>query len=296
METPVIRYNLRDRGRKHTGQPRNFNLKAVCDAINSPACQETVASRGMLGYYGHLPRLRYGMRPVEGGIEGGKYKEVVPALVTTYLKADYNGNIEHRAEFLNTTAGEIAAKLWNGKVGGFSSAIGPEPYSDFFGFDYVAQPNYLGNSFRGVALDDAFGGGGMAVLSGAGVTYDDVYSAEQDEQAQAMIYLLDSVGIERRRANETIEHLQAENEQLLSMLASKGMSAEMVLDSVGVAPIAVSTEAFDRMNRDTHMFMQGHLPSFVDPAAKSGDAKSDLKKIHESPAEHLKCWNPSKLP
>ena len=153
METPVIRYNLKDRGRQHTGQHRNFNIKAICDAINGPACQEMVASRGMLGFYGHLPRVRYGMAPVEGGIEGGKYAPVEPAIVTTYLKADYDGNVEHRAQFLDTAAGRLAAKLWEEKVGGFSSAI-DQSRPEFYGFDYVAQPNYLNNSFRGIALDE----------------------------------------------------------------------------------------------------------------------------------------------
>ena len=61
MQTPIIRYNLKDRGRSHTGQRRNFNIKAICDAINSPACQETVSARGMIGFYGHLPRVRYSL-------------------------------------------------------------------------------------------------------------------------------------------------------------------------------------------------------------------------------------------
>ena len=172
MQTPIIRYNLKDRGRSHTGQRRNFNIKAICDAINGPACQETVSARGMIGFYGHLPRVRYGMAPVEGGIEGGKYAPVEPAIVTTYLKADYDGNVEHRAEFLDTAAGRLAAKLWEEKVGGFSSAI-DQARPEFFGFDYVAQPNYLNNSFRGVVLDD------VSCANPHGLTYDDIYTAEQ---------------------------------------------------------------------------------------------------------------------
>lgn len=72
-ETKTIRYNLKERGRKHVGQERNFNIRAICDAINSPSCQERVATRGMAGYYGHLPRIRFGMSPVDGVLDGGKY-------------------------------------------------------------------------------------------------------------------------------------------------------------------------------------------------------------------------------
>lgn len=258
METPVIRYNLKDRGRQHTGQHRNFNIKAICDAINGPACQEMVSSRGMLGFYGHLPRVRYGMAPVEGGIEGGKYAPVEPAIVTTYLKADYDGNVEHRAQFLDTAAGRLAAKLWEEKVGGFSSAI-DQSRPAFYGFDYVAQPNYLNNSFRGIALDDAMGGNLGAL------TYDDIYAAEQDEQAQAVIAILDSINTERAATSAVIERLQHENEQLLSMLAKKGIEPSAVLDAVMVMPVAVSIDHAERMRRDAATFRSADLPSFVAP-------------------------------
>ena len=269
METPIIRYNLKDRGRQYTGQRRNFNVRLVCDMINSPECQETVASRGMIGYYGHLPRVRYGMAPVEAGIEGGKYAPVEPALVTTYLKADHDGNVEHRAEFLDTASGKLAAKLWESKVGGFSSAITDRP-PQFYGFDYVTQPNFLDNSFRGVTLDDAFGSGGMAVLTGAGLTYDDVYDAEQRERVQSMIGVLDGLHIERDRANEVIEHLRAENEQLLSMLtASTGMTAGAALDAAAappIEPLVLGVAAAERLRRDTQAFLDSaELPGFVSP-------------------------------
>lgn len=253
METPVIRYNLKDRGRKHVGQERNFNIRAICDAINSPACQERVATRGMAGYYGHMPRIRYGMNPVEGVIDGGKYVPVEPAFVTTYLKADYDGNVEHRAEFLDTTAGRLAAKLFDGKMGGFSTAIDTSK-PEFFGLDYVLEPNFVKNSYRGIALDDI-----------GGMTYDDVFSAEQNEQAQSMIVLLDSVNAEREATGAVIERLQAENEQLISMLASKGIDSVSVLDSVSIMPVAVSVDAAERMNRDAKLFMGADLPAFIEP-------------------------------
>lgn len=258
METPVIRYNLKDRGRKHVGQPRNFNIKAICDAINGPACQERVATRGLVGYYGHMPRIRFGMSPVEGVLDNGKYVPIEPAFVTTYLKADYDGNVEHRAEFLDTAAGRLAAKLFDSKMGGFSSAIDTNR-PEFHGLDYVLEPNFIQNSYRGVVLDDAMSG------DTGELTYDDVYSAEKDEQARAMVVLLDSINAERETTGAVIERLQHENEQLLSMLAKKGIEPSAVLDAASVLPVAVSISAAERIGRDAKLFRSAELPTFLAP-------------------------------
>lgn len=259
-ETPLIRYNLKERGRKHTGKPRNFNIRAIADAINSPACQEMVASRGMIGYYGHLPRVRYGMMPTEGGIEGGKYAPVEPAFVTTHLKADYDGNVEHRAEFLDTASGVLSSKLWVGKVGGFSSAI-DESKPVFCGLDYVTNPNFLDNSFRGVVLDDALSGE-IGTL-----TYDDVYAAEQAEQYQGMILLLDSLNSERALFNSTIERMREENEQLISMLVSKGISVSDALDSSFESVLVVDFSPAERLRREVEAFRHAELPRVDVPKA-----------------------------
>lgn len=271
METPLIRYNLKDRGRQHTGQPRNFDIKAICDVINSPAVQEIVASRGMLGYYGHAPRIRYGMTPVEGGFENGKYKEVQPAIVTTFLRADYNGNVEHRAEFLGTDAGVLAAKLWAGKVGGFSSAI-DQGKPDFYGFDYVAQPNFLSNSFRGIAMDD--------IGSGESLTYDAVYVAErvEAESAAFIAEMLDSVAAERAAANAVIERLQLENESLLSAIVARDMNPDKVLDGMGFQrPLARNGKA-ERMLADRKVFMD----SATLPGYQAGQEQSVADAVAET--------------
>jgi hypothetical protein len=229
METPLIRYNLKERGRKYTGPKRDFNIKAICDAINGPACQEIVASRGMIGFYGHMPRVRYGLKPTEGGIEDGRYVPVEPAIVTTHLKADYDGNIEHKEEFLSTDSGNLAAKLWANKVGGFSSAIDTVRPA-FFGFDYVANPNYIGNSYRGVVMDDAFSGRAV-------VTYDDALAAEREERDAAFLLLLDSLTAERDAANASIERLTEENEELMLLLTKRGIDPRAALDSAGTLDV-----------------------------------------------------------
>ncbi|WP_293006079.1 hypothetical protein [Nitrosomonas sp.] len=257
--TPMIRYSLKERGRKYTGQSRNFNIQKIFDSVNGDACQETVNSRGMIGYYGHFPRIRFGMHPSEGGLDGGKYVPVQPAFITTHLKVTMDGMVEHQAEFLDTAAGQVAEKLFFQKVGGFSSAI-DEKRPQFYGFDYVLQPNFLDNSFRGVALDDALSG------NTGELTYDDVYAAEQEEHAHSMIVLLDSINTEREATSAVIERLQAENEQFLSMLAGKGVDASSILDAVAMAPLTVDINPISTLQNDRDYFRSVEkLPEFEEP-------------------------------
>lgn len=266
MQTKVITYNLKDRGRQYRGKERNFNIRAICDAINGPACQERVKSRDMVGYYGHWPRIKFGMNPAEGGMDAGRPSLVEPALVTTLLRAHPDGTIEHQAEFLSNDPGQVAAKLYSGRVGGFSSAI-DQHRPEFFGFDYVLEPNYSTN--RGYTLDDV-----------RDMTLDDIEAAIYDEQLRGVMRLLDSANDERDRASEVIESLRAENEQLLSMLAAKGVNASHALDSVAVAPIAVSIDPIERMRRDADVFRgTDSLPSFVEP-----------QEAQRDPAEHVPVY------
>jgi hypothetical protein len=206
------------------------------------------------------------MDSTEGGIAEGKAHAVEAAIVTTRLKAFDDGTIEHETEFLDTVSGQIAAKMFDNKVGGFSSAIDTGK-PKFFAFDYVANPNYLGNSFRGIALDDAFGDSGTGEL-----TYDDVMQAEAEEQASGMIFLLDSINSERNASNAVIDRLTEENEQLLSMLARTGLTPSQALDSASIMPIAVSIKSADRMARDAQMFRSAELPRFIEPKGKEAEA------------------------
>ena len=166
------------------------------------------------------------------------------------------GNIEHQAEFADTASGLVAAKLLAGKIGGFSSAI-DENKNEFYGFDYVNQPNFLGNSFRGVVLDDVFSGNASAL------TYDDVYAAEQEEHNRTMIALLDSINIERNAASATIERLQLENEQLLSMLSRKGIDLHVALDNAFVLPVVVSGGNADHIEKSMSEFRSAVLPNLA---------------------------------
>jgi hypothetical protein len=251
QQPPVITYNLKDRGRQHTGQPRNFDVQAICDSVNSPATQETVKSRGMLGYFGHKIRLLAGLEPAESMVIGGKYNEIEPAIITTDIKAMPDGTISHKTEFLDTEPGRKAARLYANKVGGFSSVI--DKANRLIGFDFVLQPNYNGN--RGFSLDSA-----------DGLVFDSVLAEAQEEEETGLIDVVEQKNAEISAIQASFDSLLAENEDLLSMLASKNATLE---DASSVMPIAVSLDSAERIKRDTDLFRQtAKLPGFIEPAAE----------------------------
>lgn len=259
MQTQVITYNLKERGRKYRGKERNFDIAALCSAINGPACQEKVKNRDMLGYYGHWPRIKFGMNPAEGGLDAGKPSLVEPALVTTLLRAAPDGTIEHQAEFLNNDPGNVAAKLYAARVGGFSSAI-DQNAPEFFGFDYVLEPNYSTN--RGYALDD---------ISSMGEK--DFEAAIYNEQLRGVLLLLDNARAERENTIAAIENLRTENEQLYRLLAKRENKKRAALDAIKSEGWDFCTAAAQKMRADAALFHAARdLPQFEAPPCAAADA------------------------
>lgn len=266
METKIISYNLKDRGRRYRGKDRNFDIAAIVKAINSPACQERVRKRDMLGYYGHWARIKFGILPAEGGLEGGKPAIVEPALVTTLLQAYPDGTVEHRAEFLDTDSGKIAARLFQNRVGGFSSAIDAAAPA-FYGFDYVLEPNYSTN--RGWALDSV-----------EDMTLDDVEAAVKGEQLRGVMELVNRLESALDCANGQIERLSEENEQLLSAAAA-GKEAQ-TLDSVSVGTFHGGRTIADQMRSDAAYFRgfrASDLPKFAEEDTETRK-EPDLAMAH----------------
>ena len=259
-QTQTIRYNLTERGRKFRGQPRNFNIPKMVKLINGGAVQERVRMRDMHGYLEHLPRIKFGMNPGACVIDGGKMVTIEPAIVTTSLKAFDDGTIEHTAEFLDTPPGQVAARMFKSNVGGFSSAI-DDRMPEFYGFDYVSEPNYALNRGYTVALDS---------VKGQTATLDDVN--DYNNHVQGILRLLDSVSaahLSEAKAHQTtlaqalatVERLEAENQEYLSMLAS-GRS----LDSVsfeGVRPLVVSMGAADALQQTIGSFKDTPVAEYV---------------------------------
>ena len=159
-KTKKIQYNLFERGRQHSGKNRaNVDMKEMINQINHPRVQEMIKSGTLYGYNGHEIRRRYGMFPPESVIIDGKVVYLESAFRTLESYADKNGDVTHVAEFLDNAAGEHARKQYLARVGGFSSAqdyrrsgLGLVPVN-FYGYDYVTQPNYVTNVGDGQLFD-----------------------------------------------------------------------------------------------------------------------------------------------
>lgn len=264
VQPPMIRYNLKERGRQFRGVERNFDIPAIVAAINSPECQEIVKTRAMLGYLGHWVRIRFGLEPPEGGIAQGKAQAVEPAIVTTYLKAYPNGDIEHKTEFLDNDTGRIASRMYANKVGGFSSAI-DENKPRFYGFDWVNEPNYSTNRGYSLALDS---------VSSGEMTLDDVLAAELQDRTIAMATLLERSEYREQLALDSAAALRVENEQLMSLL--------MEYDQKAKAPaIPEGGEDMQRMLRDKAAFDSAMtLPRMVvDPTTEDKKRDQEYRNI-----------------
>lgn len=239
MRTGIIRFNLAERGRTARGVERNFDTATAARLINSPAVQERVKHGDMIGYFGHWPRVKFGLNAAEGGIVGGKHVSVEPALRTVYLKAFPDGTVEHEEEFLDTASGKIAARLYASKAGGFSSAIRAPQVgskaipSEFHGFDYVLEPNYSTNRGYDVALD--------------GVEGDEVFDAVAEQQAilDQCSTMLDSMQSAFDQMAAALDRANEENAYYRSRLASEGKSAD-VLDGIMDMTVNPITSHLDR--------------------------------------------------
>lgn len=272
LKTNRITYNVTQRGREHRGKDRRFDLRALCSLVNSPEIQERVKNRDMVGYYGHWQRMKFGLTPPETAIVDGKNINIEPAIVTTYLHADADGNIEHETEFLDTAAGKIAERLHNSKTGGFSSAIHATPRGNmdvatiFAGFDYVLEPNYTTNrgyAFDSVGMDD-------------GVIFDFVQDFNQNNKAMSALY--DSLQNDHVLAMQTLQRLSEENEQLLSMLAS----GKTVLDSVDSArgPLMIAKAPTAAFAKNSAMFKTAQLAGLEKLPEPEGDMILDQVDQH----------------
>ena len=243
---PLITYNLKERGRAFTGTARNFNIPALVKAINSPETQERVRLRDMTGFYGHSVRRFFGLNPPESGFVNGKYSEFEPAIVTTSLTASPDGTIQHQTEFLNNESGWKAARMFMNKIGGFSSAI-DDAKNVFYGFDYVKDPNFVGN--RGFAFDSASGE--------SGVTLDSVVDAIRLEDAEFYEALLSQKDHQIALLSAALDNASTENEHLMSIAVKKGFDQSTVFDSAsGVKPTLVSVNAAEELTRNISFFRQ----------------------------------------
>lgn len=246
MKTGTITYNVTERGRKYRGAARRFDTVGLAAVVNSAEVQERVRHRDLWGYYGHWPRMLFGMEPKEGGVVprgplAGKVVRLEPAFVTTKLEADTQGNIRHEAEFAETPNGRTAARLFSSKVGGFSSAIdarvrnGVDVPIGFFGFDYVSEPNFSTN--RGYALDGVWEEGQEA-------GYMDSAIVESQLTVRLLDGLYSALQADYERLSTALARVGAERDELVTLLAErrpeKAAQLSTILDSTFQRPIHAS--------------------------------------------------------
>ena len=162
-KTKLLSFNLKERGRQHTGQDRsNLDVQAMVKRINGADVQELVKTNSLIGFYGHQIRQRHGMFPPESAIIEGRVVQLEPAIRTISLKAYDDGTVEHQQEFIDNAAGQKAQQQYAANMGGFSTAVryvkqGLKAVPTLFaGFDYVWQPNYATNVGDGMLLDGLF--------------------------------------------------------------------------------------------------------------------------------------------
>ena len=260
IKTGVIRFNVKDRGRRFRGMDRNFDTVSLAELLNGDEVQEKVRNGDMLGYWGHWPRVKFGLDVSEGTIVGGKPVHIEPAVRTTYLRAWPDGTVEHESEFLDTAPGRLSGRVYASKAGGWSSAINAprrgsmQVPSSFHGFDYVLEPNFTAN--RGYALDSA---GNR--IDPEGLDEADQMVLDEVSQYTALVEsttaLLDRQQADYDRLAETLDAVMSENHELQGMLAKvprpaktepaearKRPTRQEVLDAVGQTTIKAADSRF----------------------------------------------------
>lgn len=241
--TKPISYSLHERGRVHTGMNRSsVNVQAMIDKINSPYIQEQVETGSMYGFCGHQIRQRFGMIPPETAIVGNQTILLEPATRTVYLKAEPDGTVTHKQEFLENDKGEHVLRQYKGKIGGFSTAVnyrisGQELYPNVFGgFDYVFAQNFLENASIGL-FDSAMGTDAIPLINAMleneiVAMYDSITESSQNfEYLQAMSDRARQAERELKRLkNQTRERLNRKKQQDLDAYDSALFSNTLDFD------------------------------------------------------------------
>ncbi len=265
--TGIIKFNLADRMRQHRGQERNFDLAAAVRLLNGGSVQERIKHGDMVGYFGHWPRVKFGLDPEEGGFIDGKQISLEPAIRTVYLKAYPNGDVEHEQEFLSTASGKIGERIWGSDAYGFSSAMdskrlgGMQVPTGFFGFDFVREPNFSANRGYGVTLDGVMDP--EAVLDAV---------EEREALFDEVNRMLDASTQAYDLLAQTNERLALENEQLYGMLIrSDEAPTAVVLD--GCMDVVHGSKSSPLMQADS--FLTEHLTPYEKSDEKPAPSRTE---------------------
>lgn len=279
IRTEVISYNLNDRGRDFTGVDRKIDIEATMGLINGPVVQEGVRKGDIFGYVGHTFREKYGLDPSETQIDGGKTVVLEPAVRTVMIKAYPDGTLKHQQEFLDTAAGRIAARLYQSKAYGFSSVFfapeinGLRTPRNFFGMDFVRNPNYDTNRGYDSMLDSASAG----AMPGEG------FAAEVSAMMDSVDSLLAANEAHVEKITETYMQTCALNDELATHNAKLLM--RLAVYEKGGKPAGMLDSASPEQLERGHTYMPSRAREMLDSAGRFMAADLSATAPQEAPEE-----------
>jgi len=256
-------FNIYKEGRAG-GNGRRYVLHAVKAMLESAQTQEGLKLGELYGYFGHGVRQATNkMKPSEFEVVMIEGKAVaiqnVPANFTVSIEADDSGNIAHTQEVMDTTSGLIVQSMLESQAGGWSWACtgatsnGADYPRQFFGFDYVNQPNFIPNDrqqsmFESVGVstvDDLI----IHNLQQRGIQADRMFldswnrvslAAEAARNAEFDVFMLNGMLLEGKQASAQLKRdLDAAQTELNQREKQR---ETLILESLDQFPVMLSDE------------------------------------------------------
>ena len=246
VETAI---NIHKEGRSgHNG--RRYVQHSVRAMIDSAATQEGLRLGELFGYFGHTARTLSGkMKPDEQEVVMVNGKPVVmqnvPSNRLVAISLDDDGTLHHTGNLVCAMIDSNAGG-WSWAVTGPRNSAGDHPQT-MYGFDYVAQPNFIPLVRQGAMLDSV----GEEVITRLGMDRDG-YSAMLDSWAQASearhieeaslydIMMLDGMLIEERNSSALLKRdLEAAREEARQAAQTR---QEAMMDALENYPVMLTKE------------------------------------------------------
>ncbi|WCH25190.1 hypothetical protein [Aeromonas salmonicida] len=254
VETTI---NIHKEGRTgHNG--RRYVHHSVKKMLDSAATQEGLRLGELFGYFGHSARSLSGkMKPGEQEVVMLDGKPVImqniPSNRTVAIALDDDGTLHHTQEILDTPSGAIVCSMLDSNAGGWSWAVtGPSNYTGdhpqvMYGFDYVAQPNFVPLARQGAMLDSA----GETMIAQLGMDRE-VYSAMLDSWVQVSavrrieeanlydVMMLDGMLFEQsQKSAQLTQDLEAAREEAK---AATQQRQQVMMDALEAYPVMLTKD------------------------------------------------------
>lgn len=254
VETSI---NIHKEGRSgHNG--RRYVHHSVKKMLDSAATQEGLRLGELFGYFGHTARSLSGkMKPAEQEVVMLDGKPVimqnVPSNRLVAISLDDDGTLHHTQEILDTPSGAIVCSMLDSNAGGWSWAVtGPSNYTGdhpqvMYGFDYVAQPNFVPLARQGAMLDSA----GEAMIAELGMDRDayvamldswvQVSAARRIEEASLYdVMMLDGMLSEQRQHSAKLaQDLEASREEAKAAALQR---EQVMMDALEAYPVMLTKD------------------------------------------------------